>query len=338
MDIEDRIKQELTNTPTSTSELAERLGVSRVYVSQKLSKMLKKGVVEKQRSGKSVIYSLKTGKTIFELVFHPDVLSESELLMRVRENRVFRQEVPENVRSIFEYAFPEMMNNAIEHAKSEKIWTKVEVASGVLHFIVRDFGIGVFRNVKEKFGLDTEIDAITEIMKGKNTTEPRAHTGMGIFFTSKIADRLKIKSFGLDFLVDNTLPDVFVKNTEPLLEGTEVSFEIALNSQKKVSQIFQSFSIDPEEGDFDKTEIKVKLYKYGTIYVSRSQARMMLARLDKFKRVILDFSGVEDIGQAFADEVFRVYKLAHPEVEIEYRNASSAVEFMIKLAKNGLEI
>lgn len=339
MGIKDRIREELTVSPSSVTELTRKLGVaSQSYVNRKLSEMLKEGLVDKQRSGKSMIYSLKTGRTIFELVFRPEEFSETELLMRIRENGIFRQDVPENARSIFEFAFPEMVNNAIEHAKSEKIWTKVEIADDKLRFIVRDFGIGVFRNVKKKFELRTEMDAISEIMKGKNTTAPRAHSGMGIFFTSKIADRLEIKSFGLDFLVDNTLSDIFVRSIELALEGTEVLFEISLDSKKKVSQIFQSFSIDPEEGGFDKTEIMVKLYRYGSIYVSRSQARAMLVGLDKFRKIILDFSGVEDIGQAFADEIFRVYKLAHPEVEIEYRNTSPTVEFMIKLAKNGLEI
>ena len=72
----------------------------------------------------------------------------------------------------------------------------------------------------------------------------------------------------------------------------------------------------------------------GTIYVSRSQARALLVGLDKFRKVVLDFEGVSDIGQAFADEIFRVFKIAHPEVEIEFVNANDAVRFMIKMAKS----
>lgn len=70
------------------------------------------------------------------------------------------------------------------------------------------------------------------------------------------------------------------------------------------------------------------------LYVSRSQARALLVGLEKFKKVMLDFSGVKEVGQAFADEIFRVFNLAHPEVEVEYQNANEAVEFMIKLAKS----
>lgn len=338
MDAKDKIREELKKAPLSVSELASKLGLSRVYVNKKLSELLAEGLVEKQRLGKSVVYSVREGKTLLNLVLRTEEAQEDEILRRIRRTEIFNTEVSESARSIFEYAFPEMLNNAIEHSQSEKIWTKVEIVDGKLKFIVRDFGIGAFRNVKQNFQLETEFDAIREIMKGRNTTAPRAHSGMGIFFTSKVADRLEIKSFDVDFLVDNELDDTFIRELQQETEGTEVKFEIKIDSEKSVSGIFQSFSVDPEEGDFDKTEIKVKLYRYGTVYVSRSQARAMLIRLDKFKKIILDFSDVEDVGQAFADEIFRVYKMAHPEIEIEYRNANQAVEFMIKLAKNGIEI
>ena len=66
----------------------------------------------------------------------------------------------------------------------------------------------------------------------------------------------------------------------------------------------------------------------GTIYVSRSQARRVLNNLDKFKSVILDFDKVPTIGQAFADEIFRVFAQRHPEIEIKAINMNEAVEFM----------
>jgi anti-anti-sigma regulatory factor len=38
--------------------------------------------------------------------------------------------------------------------------------------------------------------------------------------------------------------------------------------------------------------------------------------VDRFKVVVLDFTEVDTIGQAFADEIFRVFVTAHPAVEI----------------------
>ncbi|MBU1083906.1 MAG: STAS-like domain-containing protein, partial [Candidatus Omnitrophica bacterium] len=71
----------------------------------------------------------------------------------------------------------------------------------------------------------------------------------------------------------------------------------------------------------------------GANYVSRSQARRVLAGLEKFKTVVLDFKGIEAIGQAFADEIFRVWKSAHTDKEISARNACENVMFMVKRAE-----
>lgn len=49
-----------------------------------------------------------------------------------------------------------------------------------------------------------------------------------------------------------------------------------------------------------------------------------MARIDCFKVVIFDFDGVDEIGQAFADEIFRVFHLQHHEIEIRYINAECA--------------
>jgi hypothetical protein len=67
--------------------------------------------------------------------------------------------------------------------------------------------------------------------------------------------------------------------------------------------------------------------------VSRSQAKRLLARFEVFREVILDFAGVASIGQAFADEVFRVFQNAHPEVHLRIMHASEEVLRMINRAK-----
>ena len=40
----------------------------------------------------------------------------------------------------------------------------------------------------------------------------------------------------------------------------------------------------------------------------------------------------EVVGQAFADEIFRVWKARHNNIEIKHQNANRNVEFMIKRA------
>ena len=56
------------------------------------------------------------------------------------------------------------------------------------------------------------------------------------------------------------------------------------------------------------THIPLRLAEYGEDnLVSRSQAKRVLARVDRFEEVILDYSGIRAVGQAFADEIFRVF-------------------------------
>jgi hypothetical protein len=47
---------------------------------------------------------------------------------------------------------------------------------------------------------------------------------------------------------------------------------------------------------------------------------------------MLDFSGVEEIGQGFADEIFRVWTRSHPETKIEAMAMSAPVAFLVHRA------
>lgn len=92
-------------------------------------------------------------------------------------------------------------------------------------------------------------------------------------------------------------------------------------------------STDPEEYTFDKTVVPLRLAQYeGEKLVARSQARRVAHRFERFKRVELDFAGITEIGQAFADEMFRVFAAAHPQICITPLNTTPAVAQMIKRA------
>lgn len=68
--------------------------------------------------------------------------------------------------------------------------------------------------------------------------------------------------------------------------------------------------------------------------VSRSQAKRILARVDKFKTVTFDFQNVETIGQAFSDEIFRVFANAHPTIDLITVNTTENVQWMILRTRN----
>lgn len=308
--------------------------ISRQYGSKIISDL----VIEKKlmRAGQTnrTIYSLPEnisalGNTA-TIKLRNENLKEHEVLEKISLKAPFILHLKDNVRSIFDYAFSEMFNNAIEHSKSKFIEVEVNKKDRLLTFVVRDFGIGVFRNVMNQRKLASELEAMQDLLKGKTTTAPKAHSGEGIFFTSKVADIFTLESFGYILTIDNIKEDIFFGKADKNIRGTKVVFFIALNSLKHLIDTFGRFQSDDGNFGFDKTEIQVKLYTSGTIHISRSQARRALSGLEKFKTIILDFDKVPIIGQAFSDEIFRVFKNKHPKITIMPINMNDAVEFMIK--------
>lgn len=230
----------------------------------------------------------------------------------------------------FEFAFTEMVNNAIEHSETKYITVEVTVDNLRASFIVHDTGVGVFENVRRKMGLGGEMEAIQDILKGKATTVPTEHSGQGIFFSSKIADRFVLESHKKRLIIDNQRDDVFVDNIRHR-KGTRVLFAISVDMKTGPDEIFKRYT--GEDYQFDRTRVVVKLFASGESYVSRSQARRLLHTLTRFREVSLDFSGIPTVGQAFADEVFRVFRNAHPEVTIVPENMNENVAFMIRRAR-----
>lgn len=325
---------------TTSSEVARFLGVSRQQAHALLRVLVRSGRLLRLGKTRGARYLPSGGllpvREEITLTLKNTDLKEHEVLADIREQFVPLRLVSENVRSIFDYAFSEMLNNAIDHSKSKRIEISTAVSGSTAHgdpeifsFIVRDYGIGVFRNVQQKRNLASELEAMQELLKGKVTTAPEAHSGQGIFFSSKAADQFSLRSYGWEMRVDNTLPDIFFLKDESKIEGTEVRFDIAYRSPRHLIDVFRAFESEDGEQDFDRTEIHVRLFIHGTIHVSRSQARRILVGLDKFKRITLDFDRVPAIGQAFADEIFRVFRTRYPNIRINVVRANEAVQFMI---------
>lgn len=317
-----------------SKEIAESLSISRQYSQRILKELVREGLLVKLGSTRAASYVLPKYadqvKWKYDKRFRNQNLVEHIVLEDIERRSQFRQSLSENLKSIFEYAFSEMMNNAIEHSESENVHAKVEKRTDNLVFFVDDFGIGVFRNIMQKRQLKSELEAIQDLLKGKSTTQPQTHSGEGIFFTSKVADIFSLESFGEKLTINNILNDIFIEEVKPSKKGTKVFFQIACNSQKHLNDIFQAYQTDPTEHAFDKTEIQIKLYTLGTVHVSRSQARRVLAGLEKFKSIVLDFDKVPTIGQAFADEIFRVFKNKYPDIKITPTNMNETVRFWVE--------
>ena len=109
-------------------------------------------------------------------------------------------------------------------------------------------------------------------------------------------------------------------------------------TERTTKEIFDEYTSD--DFVFNKTKITVHLAKdyLGYDFVSRSLAKRILMNVEKFKIIVLDFENIDNIGQGFADEVFRVFKNKNPDITIVPVNMNEEIEFMINRAmKNNLK-
>ena len=245
------------------------------------------------------------------------------------------EQVKENVVDICHYGFTEIVNNAIDHSNGQEIYCEVEVTANKVWMLVIDDGEGIFRRIRRINQLADEREALFDLAKGKLTTNPERHTGEGIFFTSRVFDYFAIKSKGLRFShqEESDLGSFNETKMEADKTGTSVLMVISRNSDRSLVEIFDRYSSGPEEYKFNKTRVPIALGMYGNEnLVSRSQAKRVLTRIDQFERVVFDFAGVAKIGQAFADEIFRVFAIQHPGVSLEAVNMEEEVTRMVNRA------
>lgn len=320
-------------------DVLKRKKISRQTLAQHFRELIEQGKLIKKGETRNARYFLaaKAKKGIGQI----SVFKKSFFIEGLGEDRVFEEtNLKLNLKKILSkegleigrFAFTEMLNNAIDHSRAPKVAVEASCDGIHFHFKVEDKGVGAFENLKNKFKLRDHFEACELMLKGKQTTSPEFHTGQGIFFTSKIADWFRLESANLLLTVDNTLPDLFLKETKKI-RGTSVSFRIRQKTKKDLKALFDEYT--DSDFEFDKTHITIHLVRKEGSYVSRSEAKRILFRLDQFKRILLDFKHVAGIGQGFADEIFRVFHSQHPEITLEPIHMAESVRFMVERARGG---
>jgi anti-sigma regulatory factor (Ser/Thr protein kinase) len=245
--------------------------------------------------------------------------------------------LPQNVVSICRYGLTGMLNNVIDHSRSPEVVVVVKRTPRSIELQVDDHGVGIFHKIKTECGLASEHEAILELTKGKLTTDPERHTGEGIFFTSRMFDHFDISSGAVILLCRADGEPWSFEKREPEA-GTFVRMRIDSESQRTTQEVFEHYAIAKDDLRFDRTHLVVKLVESeGGALVSRSQAKRIVARLERFKEAVLDFEGVESVTPAFADEIFRVFASGHPQVKLLPVNDNEQVRQMIRRAIAGRE-
>jgi len=310
----------------------ETFQVSRQTIHNHLTALVKMGYLEAEGNTSGRTYCLGTKRS------HSQQLE----LANLRESDVYYRDfgfvfkgMPHNIEDICHYGFTEMLNNAIDHSGGKSVYVNVERTAQIIEIYISDNGEGIFNKIARGMDLGDPRESILELSKGKLTTDPENHTGQGIFFTSRVFDTFYIVAGDLIFSHDDGLNDYLLHN-EKKSDGTSVFMKISMDSSRDLGDVFDAFTGNKDEDySFNTTVVPVKLVLYeGEKLVSRSQAKRILNRVEKFKTVLLDFEGVDTIGQAFADEVFRVFVRNNPDVILYPSHTTESIDRMIHAARS----
>lgn len=316
----------------SSAALSSHLGITRQALNRHLNRLINEGKVVRTGATRNTRYALPDNLPSpkpYRGEFETRDLDEHRVYARLALSLNLDRVLPREANEVFEYVFTEILNNAIDHSNSKNVRVSAELGPMSIAANVADSGIGIFASIARKLDIPDEYDALIQLVKGKTTTMPEAHSGEGIFFSSKAADRLVIRSHAIQVEWNSRLDDVFVSNRRRV-KGTHVRLEVRRDTRTKLADLFSEFA--PREFDYRFSKSKVHIRLLGERYISRSEARRLLPGLQKFSVVELDFANVESIGQGFADEVFRVFPASHPGTDFRPVNASPAVDAMIRHA------
>ena len=337
----DQIKQFiLKNTPGNPGEVAslaaQEYGITRQAISRYIRDLIADGLI---------IAEGETTRRMYKLA----VLFSDEFQFKlgdIQEDVIWRETIfpllsgyPENVIDIWHYGCTEMINNAIDHSDGKRIFIFIEKDAIKTSIWIDDNGVGIFKKIKEACNLDDERHAILELSKGKLTTDPANHTGEGIFFSSRMFDHYIIFSGEVNFSHDYEYDEEedWIWERDNRFNGTQILMSLRNNSNRDQRAIFDKYTATDDEFGFTKTVVPVRLARHGLEkLISRSQGKRLMSRVDIFKMVILDFTGVEVIGQAFADEIFRVFVNHHPDIKVRAAFANKDIQRMIKRARSNV--
>jgi anti-sigma regulatory factor (Ser/Thr protein kinase) len=313
---------------TITAQAMERFSLSRPAVLHYIKQAIADGLLIADGTTRARRYSLKnTLELNIDIDLFPDIEDA------VWKYRVFPHlKLPANVLGICEYGFTEMLNNAIDHSQTKEGNIIVRQNYTGIEFFIIDRGIGIFEKIQKARNLESPQEALLELSKGKLTTYPERHAGEGIYFTSRMFDRFIIRSGLLLYRRRRDEDDdwlVEVEDRARYRKGTLVYMRISTNAKNDVFDKYQDDTLK-----FRRTHVPIALAReQGQQLVSRSQAKRILSRFEQFTEVMLDFKGVDEIGQGFADEIFRIFVDAHPDIPVKVVNATPAIERMIAFVR-----
>ncbi len=299
---------------------AKRFGVTRATASNYLRRLTEEGLLSARGATRARSYSLKHLLHIRGMArIEPG--AEDDQIWR-REIRPRLDDLSDTILGVCQYGFTAMVSNALDHSGGSTIAWWMRRDAGSVELGLSDDGAGVFETVRRGLGLEDDQRALLELAKGGVTTDPDRHVGRGLQLTVRLFDRFSLAAGRLSHQKDSQGRHT-VRRLDAPIGGTTVVLRADLGATRTLASVMAGVT----------REIPVALASFdGEPLVSRSQARRLMSRLEDAGRVVLDFAGVELIGQDFAHEIFSVFRAAHPATALATANAAPAVRAVIARA------
>lgn len=312
--------------PSISKTVADTFSVNPSTIHEYMKELIKDNVIRKIKRGQ---YELVSNDFTYELKRNNGELDDDTYAFEACLSEHIKS-FGDNVQDIWSYAFSAMINNVMDHSLADEVRIVVSQDFLTTCVTITDNGVGIFKKIRDHFKLSSVEEAICELFKGKLTTDTTNHSGEGIFFSSKLMDDFFIISSGKIFTNnkydDSRILDLALENQK----GTCVIMSISNFSHKTAKEVFDAYA--NVDGGFIKTRIPLKNI-FDVSPVSRSQAKRVCNRLDKFKEVIVDFDEIVWVGQGFAHQLFVVFANAHPDIVLVPINMNEDVTKMYNHVK-----
>ena len=223
-------------------------------------------------------------------------------------------DLPPAVQRMARHAFTELLNNAVDHSGGSQVTVSMRQTPLQLQILVSDNGCGLFQRIAGSFDIADPALAMFELSKGKLSSQPDQHCGHGLYFCARLADVFDIHANGSAFQRRAWDGGGWQPARAAAHSGTSVYLAIALDTRCTLDGVLREAGLgdNPVPGDFRRTQVPLALLAFDRALASRAEARRATARLTHFEEAEIDFSGIDDVGHGFADELFRVFRHQHP--------------------------
>jgi DNA-binding transcriptional ArsR family regulator len=306
----------------SSGELASRLGISRQAAFSHLTALVEAGQAERIGRGRGTRYRSRAAEgpvdELARTIWTRSVAPEDSPWAELAERAPFDGMTADASR-LLAGALERLLRGARERDPGKA----VELAVFDLHDHVllelTDTGEGFFDWARRRMATSSAVEARLLLSKHLGDQDLR--------WLTRAADDFEVESGELRWRVDNLRADQALGSLDTSRLGTRVRFCV---------DPLRPMNIDALKDQAGSAHALVRLFASADAFPSRDQARSVMQGLEDCERVVLDFGGVREIGEGFAEEIFLLWAGIHPRVRLHpIRMRACVAEAILRVRRDG---